>query len=128
TTTPVVPPTADTVPKDSSFSTASDGGSSHGNSGGGDVNEALLARACRRGARVDSGGRGGDDCGDWEGLPAAATAKGGAAPVLDRQEAERHAPREGGELTGAAVARASAEPTAAAASTRLGMNRHHHEQ
>ncbi|CAM9952108.1 unnamed protein product, partial [Ectocarpus sp. 8 AP-2014] len=134
TTTPAATTAAVTVPKDSSFSTASNGGSSHGttavsgNSGGGDANEALLAGASRHGARVCSGGRGGDDCGDREGLPAAATAKGGAAPVLARQQGERHAPREGGELRGAAVARASAEPTAAAASTRHEMNRHHHEQ
>ncbi|CAN0140093.1 unnamed protein product [Ectocarpus sp. 6 AP-2014] len=134
TTTPAATTAAATVPKNSSFSTASDGGSSHGttavsgNSDGGGANEALLAGASRHGARVDSGGLGGDDCGDREGLPAVATTKGGAAPVLARQEGERHAPREGGELRGAAVARASAEPTAAAASTRHGMNRHHHEQ
>ncbi|CBJ31698.1 conserved unknown protein [Ectocarpus siliculosus] len=92
TTTPAATTAAATVPKNSSFSTASDGGSSHGttavsgNSGGGDANEALLAGASRHGARVESGGRGGDDCGDREGLPAAATTKGGAAPVLARQE------------------------------------------
>lgn len=133
TATPVVPTAAATVPKDSSFTTASGGGSSHGttavsgNSGGGDANEALLAGASLHDARVDCGGRGGDDCGGREGLPAAATGKGGAALVLTRQEGERHAPREGGELRGAAVARASAEPTAAAASARHGMNRQQHE-
>ncbi|CAN0296867.1 unnamed protein product, partial [Ectocarpus sp. 13 AM-2016] len=134
TTTPAATTAAATVPKDSSFSTASEGGSSHGttavsgNSGGGDANEALLTAASQRGARVDSGGCGGDNCGDQEGLPAAATAKGGATPVHARQEGERHAPREGGELRGAAVTPASAEPTVAAARARHEMNRHHLDQ